>query len=45
MGKGQGHKWLGLALAALLAASCSGILTESRQEDGREESLRIEGGD
>ncbi len=45
MGKGQGHKWLGLALAALLGASCSGILTESRQEDGREERLRIQGGE
>jgi hypothetical protein len=37
--------WLILALVALLGASCSGVLLESRQEDGREERLRIDGGE
>jgi hypothetical protein len=38
--------WLGLMLALLLGTvSCSGILQESRFEDGKVERLRIQGGE
>ena len=38
--------WLGLALAAMLGVlSCSGILKESRTEDGQVERVRISGGE
>lgn len=37
--------WLGLALAALLAAGCSGILQQKFYENGREERLRLQSGE
>ncbi len=34
-----------LALAVLLGAGCSGVLFESKHEDGRVERLRVDGGE
>lgn len=41
----RGQWWLGVTLAALLAGGCSGILSESRYEDGQAERLRLHGGE
>jgi len=38
-------QWLGLALAALVLAGCSGVLLESKQEDGRLERVKIDTGE
>jgi hypothetical protein len=45
MAGGKNFGWLGLALAVLLSAGCSGILTESHYDDGRQETLRVQSGD
>jgi len=37
--------WLGLLLAALVGAGCSGVLYEAKHEDGREERLKIDQGE
>lgn len=37
--------WLGLALAALVLAGCSGVLMESKQDDGRVERVKVDGGE
>jgi hypothetical protein len=41
--------WLALALAALLAAGCSGLLSgnlmEKQYQDGRIERLKVDGGE
>lgn len=37
--------WLAVALAALLGAGCSGVLLESKQEDGRVQRLRLDSGE
>jgi hypothetical protein len=42
----KNRRWLGLVLVLLLGAvSCSGILQESRYENGQVERLRIQGGE
>ena len=38
-------QWLGLALAALVLAGCSGVLMESKQPDGRLERVKIDTGE
>lgn len=40
-------KWWGLilALAVLVGAGCSGVLFESKREDGRVERLKVDGGE
>jgi hypothetical protein len=39
-------RWLlAMALALLLGVGCSGLLAESFTEDGRRESLRVQGGE
>jgi hypothetical protein len=45
MAGGKQVWWLGLALAVMLSASCAGMLTQLRNEDGSEERLRVQGGD
>lgn len=42
---GKSGWWLGLMLAVLLGAGCSGVLYESKYEDGREERLKIDQGE
>jgi len=37
--------WLGLGLAALVLAGCSGVLVESKQKDGQVERVKIDGGE
>jgi len=37
--------WLGLALAALVLAGCSGVLMESKQDDGRVDRVKVDGGE
>ncbi len=37
--------WLGLLLLALVGAGCSGVLYESKYEDGRAERLKIDQGE
>lgn len=37
--------WLGLALLLLWGAGCSGVLMESKQEDGRVDRVKIDGGE
>ena len=37
--------WLALGLSVSLGVGCSGIITESRQDDGRVERLKIQGGE
>jgi hypothetical protein len=37
--------WLGLGLAALVLAGCSGVLLESKRDDGRQERVKIDTGE
>jgi hypothetical protein len=37
--------WLGLALLLLWGVGCSGVLMESKQEDGRVDRVKIDGGE
>lgn len=45
MSTGKKFGWLGLALTLLWGIGCSGVLLESKQEDGRVERLVIDGGE
>jgi len=45
MAGGKNFWRLGLALAVLLSAACSGILAESHYNDGRQETLRVQSGE
>jgi hypothetical protein len=43
---GRLGKWcLGLALTALLLAGCSGVLMESKKEDGQVDRIKIDTGE
>ena len=37
--------WLGLALAALVLAGCSGVLVESKHKDGQVDRVKIDSGE
>ena len=37
--------WLALALAALALAGCSGVLMESKHDDGKVDRVKIDGGE
>jgi hypothetical protein len=37
--------WLGLALAALVLAGCSGVLMESKDKDGQVDRVKIDSGE
>jgi hypothetical protein len=44
--KGQRRAWwLGVVLVMLLGSSCSGVLMETQQEDGRVNRFKFDGGE
>lgn len=45
MREGKFNWWLGLLLVVLVGAGCSGVLYESKSQDGREERLKIDQGE